>query len=158
MRRQHNHGMNPSQRRAVITDLLQEGAVPTQQALAHRLHSLGISATQTTLSRDLAAIGAVKTSDGYIAGDVVPTPSTPTPASDDLGGPVIGASVGSAMLILKTPPAHAHPVARRIDALGDEDILGTIAGDDTVLVATRSLAAARRIGRELFPPSFEGED
>lgn len=142
--------MHPAQRRTLILDLLRQGPIPTQQDLADRLLALGVTATQTTLSRDLANIGAVRTSAGYHAPDAS-TPGSAGIASDDLGGLVLGAEVGTTLLVLRTPSAHAHPVAQRIDDLDDPDILGTIAGDDTVFVATRDPDAAQRLARELFP-------
>ena len=80
------------------------------------------------------------------------------PASDDLGGLVLGAEVGTTLLVLRTPAAHAHPVAQRIDALQDPSILGTIAGDDTVFVATSDQSGARRLAAELFPTGTTAGD
>lgn len=145
--------MQAAQRRAIILDLLRRGPVATQQDLADRLSDLGVTATQTTLSRDLAAIGAVKTAVGY----ALPGPSlaaAQSPATAEPGSDVVvAADIGGTILVLRTPPAHAHPVAQRIDALGDPDVLGTIAGDDTVFVAVRTVAAARRLAADLFPPA-----
>lgn len=151
MRLVHIHAMSASQRRAQILDLLSRGPVPTQQELGDRLADLGIPATQTTISRDLAAIGAVKTSLGYQL-PATTGPSTPN-AAEGVTDVVVAAEIGGTVLVVRTPPAHAHPVAQRIDALGDPDLLGSIAGDDTVFVAVRSVAAARRLAAEIFPPT-----
>ncbi len=149
MRSMHNNGMSASQRRAQILDLLSHGPIPTQQDLGDRLAAMGIPATQTTISRDLAAIGAVKTSLGYqLPSAGGPPPST---AADGVTNVVVSAEVGGTMLVVRTPPAHANPVAQRIDALDDPDVLGSIAGDDTVFVAVRSAAAAQRLSTTLFP-------
>lgn len=149
MRFMHIHDMSASQRRAQILDLLSRGPVPTQQELGDRLADLGIPATQTTISRDLAAIGAVKTSLGYqLPSAGGPPPSTAADAVTDV---VVSAEIGGTMLVVRTPPAHAHPVAQRIDALDDPEVLGSIAGDDTVFVAVRSPAAAQRLSSTLFP-------
>ncbi len=149
--------MNPARRRSLILELLRKGPVPNQQELAVRLQEVGVVATQTTLSRDLASIGAVRNSSGYHPPDAS-TPGNAGPASDDLGGLVLGAEVGTTLLVLRTPAAHAHPVAQRIDALHDPSILGTIAGDDTVFVATSDQRSARRLAAELFPTGTTAGD
>ncbi|MEE2971680.1 MAG: arginine repressor [Planctomycetota bacterium] len=152
MQLENIHVMQPAQRRALILDLLRQAPIPTQQELAGQLASFGVTATQTTLSRDLSAIGAVKTSAGYHPPDAT-LQANAVPAGEDLAGMVVGAQVGATMLVLRTPAAHAHPVAQRIDALDDPEVLGSIAGDDTVFVATSSKAAAERLSRALFPPA-----
>lgn len=148
----HYYGMQPATRRTIILDLLHKGPIPTQQDLATQLSALGVTATQTTLSRDLAAIGAVKTVAGYHAPDAS-IGGNSTAATTDLGDLVLNAEIGTQLLVLRTPSAHAHPVAQRIDALDDPDILGTIAGEDTVFVAVRTPAAARRLAKLLAPYS-----
>jgi transcriptional regulator of arginine metabolism len=147
----HIHAMQAAQRRAMILDLLRRGPVATQQDLADRLGELGVTATQTTLSRDLAAIGAVKSTLGYaLPGPTLAGSSAGPESTSDV---VVSAEIGGTILVLRTPPAHAHPVAQRIDAMRDPDVLGTIAGDDTVFVAARNVAAARRLATDLFPPA-----
>lgn len=144
--------MSAPQRRALILDLLRRGPVATQQEIGDRLGDLGIVATQTTISRDLTAIGAVKTPLGYqLAATAATIPAAPT--GDAVSDVVLSAEVGGTMLVVRTPPAHAHPVAQRIDAMQDADVLGTIAGDDTVFIAVRTVAAARRLATDLFPPA-----
>lgn len=125
--------------------------MPTQQELGDRLAELGITATQTTISRDLTAIGAVKTPLGYQLPSTGGSPTAST--SDGVADIVLSAEIGGTVLVVRTPPAHAHPVAQRIDAIHDPEVLGTIAGDDTVFVAVRSVAAARRLAHDLFPPA-----
>ncbi|MFM1833627.1 MAG: hypothetical protein RLZZ461_1943 [Planctomycetota bacterium] len=134
----------------MVLELLRRGPVATQQDLVDRLAELGVAATQTTLSRDLAAIGAVKSPLGY----ALPGPALAGVAgAADTTDVVVSAEIGGTILVLRTPPAHAHPVAQRIDAMRDPDVLGTIAGDDTVFVAARTVAAARRLATALFPPA-----
>ncbi len=137
----------------MILELLRRGPVATQQELADRLADLGVTATQTTLSRDLAAIGAVKSPLGYELPGPSLTTATSTGPADAASDVVVSAEIGGTILVLRTPPAHAHPVAQRIDAMRDPDVLGTIAGDDTVFVAARTVAAARRLATGLFPPA-----
>ena len=157
MRSENIYAMQPAQRRALILDLLRQAPIPTQQELADQLAAFGVIATQTTLSRDLAAIGAVKTSAGYHPPDATLLTNT-VPAGEALAGMVVGAQVGATMLVLRTPAAHAHPVAQRIDALDDPEVLGSIAGEDTVFVATATKAGAERLAIELFPPASPSRD
>jgi len=141
--------MRKHQRHTLIAELLQEKSIRTQQALVDQLAEAGVSATQTTLSRDLTALGVVKTASGYRLpgrGEVLVPPAA-TQLFQDL---VRNVEVGGTMLVLHTPPAHADAVALQLDALSDPDLLGTIAGDDTVFVATRNPDSAARLARVLF--------
>ena len=63
---------------------------------------------------------------------------------------VLGVERAGTLVILKTPPAAANPVARAIDEAGLEGAAGTIAGDDTIFIATPSVAAAARVARRLW--------
>ncbi|MHC4792718.1 MAG: arginine repressor [Planctomycetota bacterium] len=141
--------MRKHQRHTLIAELLQEKSIRTQQALVDQLAEAGVSATQTTLSRDLTALGVVKTASGYRLpgrGEVLVPPAA-TQLFQDL---VRNVQVGGTMLVLHTPPAHADAVALQLDELSDPDLLGTIAGDDTVFVATRNPDSAARLARVLF--------
>jgi transcriptional regulator of arginine metabolism len=141
--------MRKHQRHTLIAELLQEKSIRTQQALVDQLAEAGVSATQTTLSRDLTALGVVKTASGYRLpgrGEVLVPPAA-TQLFQDL---VRNVEVGGTMLVLHTPPAHADAVALQLDELSDPDLLGTIAGDDTVFVATRNPDSAARLARVLF--------
>jgi transcriptional regulator of arginine metabolism len=145
----HNDSMRKHQRHTLIAELLQEKSIRTQQALVDQLAEAGVSATQTTLSRDLTALGVVKTASGYRLpgrGEVLVPPAA-TQLFQDL---VRNVEVGGTMLVLHTPPAHADAVALQLDELSDPDLLGTIAGDDTVFVATRNPDSAARLARVLF--------
>jgi transcriptional regulator of arginine metabolism len=145
----HNDSMRKHQRHTLIAELLQEKSIRTQQALVDQLAEAGVSATQTTLSRDLTALGVVKTASGYRLpgrGEVLVPPAA-TQLFQDL---VRNVQVGGTMLVLHTPPAHADAVALQLDELSDPDLLGTIAGDDTVFVATRNPDSAARLARVLF--------
>lgn len=142
----HIYGMSAAKRRALILDLLRRGPVATQQDLGRRLSDLGMAATQTTLSRDLSALGAVKTNLGY---QLPGRASNGGGRTGAFGEPILSTQIGDTMLVIRTPPAHAHPVAQRLDEMEDPDVLGTIAGDDTVFVAMRSVTSARRLSQEL---------
>ena len=141
--------MRKHQRHTLIAELLQQHSIRTQRALVDQLAEAGISATQTTLSRDLTALGVVKTASGYrLPGrGQVPVPPAATQLLHEL---VRAVEIGGTMIVLPPPPAHADAVALQLDELSDPDLLGTIAGDDTVFVATRSTESAARLAGTLF--------
>ena len=163
-------------RQALIRRLTEQRQVTSQMELAAMLAVEGIEVTQGTLSRDLDELGAVKVRplSGGAPAYVVPEdgPSAqpvPRPAA---GGPLtrlgrllselLVAAEGSANLaVLHTPPGAAHFLASSLDRSGLPDILGTIAGDDTVLVISRAPtggpALADRL-RELSQRRLPGAD
>src|SRR6201999_2590433 len=97
-----------------------------QDDLPQRVKAQGIVATQVTLSRDLRDLGLVKTAEGYRP--------LQSPAAVPKSGLLLDAKVAQNLLVLKTPPAHASLLARAVDEQGWADVVGTVAGDDTVLV------------------------
>ncbi len=138
-----------SERREHLYDLLKSGAVHTQQALVDELRAQGISATQSSVSRDLKELGAIKTRDGYAL-----------PAANDDGDDEVESvgdlvrgirRAGPNLLVVMTGAGAAQRVALALDRSGWPDIVGCIGGDDTVFVATPSLAAQKlltsRLGR-----------
>jgi transcriptional regulator of arginine metabolism len=126
--------MNKAYRQSQILKLIRRRPVHTQQDLADALHSLKIAATQVTLSRDIHDLGLVKTPAGYA--------QVSAEASAGVGPDVEGLArellleVRSAqnLLVLRTAPANANALAAALDRAEWPEIIGTIAGDDTVLV------------------------
>ena len=102
--------------------------------------------TQATLSRDLRDLGVVKAPDGYRLGG-------PAPALSDLERAtrqwLLSATPAQNQVVLRTPPGCAQPLALALDGSGLEEIVGTLAGDDTVLVVTQDRPAARRLAHRL---------
>ncbi|MBK9966193.1 MAG: arginine repressor [Holophagales bacterium] len=143
-------------RRDAIVRLLKEEPVRSQEELQRLLAQRGFEATQPTLSRDVRDLGLVKTPRGYAL------PGTVDPADDAprrlgrlervLAESVVSVRVAGTLVVLKTPPAGAHPVARVLDEAGLPEAIGTIAGDDTVFVAALDAAAARALAARLFAP------
>ena len=136
-----------SARHARIIELISAGPVTSQTQLARLLAESGVDVTQATLSRDLEVLGAVKMrgSDGAPASYVLPPENAPlrpaqaAPARlTRLLADLLTSAEGSANLaVLRTPPGAAQYLASAVDHASPPDILGTIAGDDTVLVITR---------------------
>jgi transcriptional regulator of arginine metabolism len=147
-------------RHARIAELIRQRAVRSQTELAELLAAEGVQVTQATLSRDLEELGAVKVrgTDGAPAAYAIPDEGT---------GPLRPAEQAPARLvrllrelltdtdssgnlaILRTPPGAAQFLASALDRSGLPDVVGTIAGDDTILVVARESGAARCTGKLL---------
>jgi transcriptional regulator of arginine metabolism len=131
------------QRRAAIHDLLVKGPAETQASLVSELQRLGHVATQSSVSRDLREIGAIKTSKGY-----------ELPSSDESADQQVAAvaellrsitPAGSNLLVIRTGVGAAQRVGLALDRSGWPGMVGTIAGDDTVFVATESAHAQKNL-------------
>ena len=148
-------------RQSRIVALLSIHQVRSQPELAALLAQEGIDITQATLSRDLDELGAVKlrAPDGGAGVYVVPEDGSPvrgvsggTDRLSRLLGELLVSTDGSANLaVLRTPPGAAHYLASALDRASLPDVVGTIAGDDTILVIARApltgLEVAARIER-----------
>lgn len=145
---------NAAARRQAIVEVVQAVAIRSQQELADHLRRRGFQATQATLSRDLRNLGIGKVP-GSEGGARYILPKTPHEAMDESQRRLeVGAFIQSVELIgnlalVRTPPGNAHGVGRALDSLGWPEIAGTIAGDDTILVVTRTATAARSFRRKL---------
>jgi transcriptional regulator of arginine metabolism len=137
-----------SARQARIAELITAGPVTSQTQLAALLAESGIEVTQATLSRDLEELGAVKLrgSDGAPASYVLPPENAPLRPAQSAAPPrlvrmlgdLLTSAEGSANLaVLRTPPGAAQFLASALDKVALPDVLGTIAGDDTLLVVSR---------------------
>jgi transcriptional regulator of arginine metabolism len=137
-------------RHARIVELLARRPIRSQAELAAQLAHDGQPVTQATLSRDLDELGAVKlrTPDGGSPIYVVPEDGAPLTAraADDpppqrlirlLGELLVGAEASGNLVVLRTPPGAAHFLASALDRAALLQVLGTIAGDDTILVIAR---------------------
>lgn len=138
-------------RHARIVELVGRQPVASQMELAALLAIDGLAVTQGTLSRDLEELGAVKVraADGGPPAYVVPEDGGPLPVRPTTGAPpprlsrllaelLVSAEASGNLAVLRTPPGAAHFLASAIDRAGLADVLGTIAGDDTVLVVARA--------------------
>jgi transcriptional regulator of arginine metabolism len=136
-------------RQAAILDLVDRVALSSQEDLRRRLKNLGFSVTQATLSRDLRDLGLVKASaDGAYHRPGVESAS-PEVAVARLQHAVAeyltGVDRAQQLVVLKTDLAQAQPLASAVDAARLEGIVGTIGGEDTVLVICRDAAAAASV-------------
>ncbi len=142
--------MNKQFRQEQILRLIRETDIYTQEELARGLKELGVRATQVTLSRDLHDLGVSKTPSGYrqmaaSGGDALN--SQLRRAAGDFLRDVRQAQN---LLVLKTGTGGAQAVAVAIDAEGWPEVVGTLAGDDTILVVTTSTQKAGQIKDRLL--------
>lgn len=134
---------SPAGRRALVVELIEGGLGTTQAQLVHALKARGVEVTQATLSRDLKELGALKGPDGYH----VPG-STGAPLATALGQWLLTATPAQNLLVLKTPTGGASPLAVALDTHGPNTVVGSIAGDDTVLVIAPTAGAARKLATD----------
>jgi transcriptional regulator of arginine metabolism len=131
-------------RRELIAAALSRGSVASQASLCAMLHEHGITATQATVSRDLRELGAVKTADGYRLigtesnGVAVQSGVSDKSMRQTLETFLVAAEVAGNLLVLKTGPGQAQVVAVEFDRKSQPEVVGVIAGDDTIFLATGS--------------------
>ena len=149
-------------RHASIVAVLAEHPVRSQAELATALVAAGFHVTQATLSRDLDELGAVKlrTADGGLPAYVVPEDGSPLTArslDDDpplrlarlLAELLISADASANIVVLRTPPGAANFLASALDRARLPQVLGTVAGDDTILVVARNADGGRALADHL---------
>jgi len=125
-----------------LRNLLRDGELSTQEELREKLEKLGFNVNQSTVSRDLRKISAVKTQDAE--GQTVyklPQEFEP-PASSAITDLVVDIRTNGSMIVIHTAVGSASLVARHLDRLPPGSLLGTIAGDDTIFVAPVSISPA----------------
>lgn len=156
-------------RHAQIIALLGSHAVRSQTELADLLARHGVVVTQGTLSRDLVEVGAlrVRGPGGHLVYAVPGEGGDRTPQIGDLatfegrlarlcGEILVSADASANLVVLRTPPGAAQYLASAVDRVGWESILGTIAGDDTIVLVTRDPAGGRRVADDLMAMSGTG--
>ncbi len=137
--------LGKNQRQHRIAQILRQESVSSQDHLVELLTAQGVAVTQATVSRDLDDLGAVKVPTG--GGSVYAIPELPSEqiAPDDhlrrvLGEWVVAVGSSGNLVVLNTPPGSAHVVGSAIDRSPVSGVLGTVAGDDTVLVVATEQA------------------
>ena len=145
--------MSKRDRQAMIRELISTRPVGSQEELRQLLAERGLEVTQSTLSRDMRDLRIAR----------VPTQSgvrytTADPSSSGEGRATLASifpqlfarldSVGE-LIVIKTVAAGAQPIAEAIDSEGNPDVLGTIAGDNSILIICRSEASRERVAKRL---------
>src|SRR6266404_4175168 len=139
--------MSKSYRHGQILKVVRSRRISTQEELAQELKRLGIQTTQVTLSRDVRELRLVKTREGYAE------------TSAEEAGPqfrilaaefLLDVRAAQNLVVLKTAPGHANSVAVALDNEEWPEVIGTIAGDDTILVIAPDSSTAARIYKKLL--------
>ncbi|HUN60574.1 MAG TPA: hypothetical protein VMU53_01215 [Candidatus Sulfotelmatobacter sp.] len=139
-------------RHGQILRLVSAERISNQEDLRRRLAQQRMRVTQATLSRDLQELKLVKTRDGYRAPNASPEepPSATVPLlTRALREFLLDIRPAENLLVLKTPPSGAQPLAAAVDAAKFSEIAGTIAGDDTVLIITPNRKSRESLQKEI---------
>jgi transcriptional regulator of arginine metabolism len=139
--------MNKSFRQGQILKIVRNKEIYTQEELARELGEVGIQATQVTLSRDMRELGLVKTAEGYRA---LPADNNGPRLADVANEYLLDIQVAQNLIVLRTSPGNASPLAVAIDKAELDDVVGTLAGDDTILVIAPDVESADRFRRRML--------
>ena len=143
------------QRQHRIAKLLAEQAVTSQPQLVELLAEDGVRATQATVSRDLEDLGAIKVRvpGGETVYAIPELPAEQRAPEDHLrrvfGDWVVEVAHSGNLVVLRTPPGSAHVVGSALDRSGLPEVLGTVAGDDTLIVVVTESAGGAAVARQL---------
>jgi len=159
-------------RQARIVELIGQRAIRSQAELATLLATEGVDVTQATLSRDLDELGAVKLRGPDGGAPVYALPEDGHPMRASSGGTsrlarllselLVSTDASGNLVVLRTPPGAAQFLASALDRSGLTDVVGTIAGDDTILVVARDATGGKALADKLAdwaghnPDNFEG--
>ena len=143
--------MDKVYRRTQIVDLLRSEEVETQDDLRRKLARRGIHVTQATVSRDIEDLGLIKTRSGYrlpeaARGGMVPLQPTLAIVLKEF---LTDVRQAANLVVLKTHPGNAHSIAAALDSESWDEVVGTVAGDDTIFIATASPRQAEAIRRKI---------
>src|SRR5918997_2544183 len=142
-------------RQQQIRYILEQRPIRTQHELAAALREHGFRATQATVSRDVAELGLVK-----LGRDGIPAYAVPVPAEDEASGeerlhkllhdlPIVVREAGL-LLVVRAVPGSAHAIAAALDRARWPEVVGSLAGDDTLFVALPDRGSLQRVKRRLY--------
>jgi transcriptional regulator of arginine metabolism len=142
----------PTARRALVLELVGRQALHSQEELRLALRRMGVRVAQATLSRDIRDLGLGKAGGRYVVPEPAGTVLSPEAAphakdvlSRTLAEHLVSAESAGPVIVLKTAPGKAHATAVEIDRARWKGLLGTVAGDDTIVGIARSPLAAKAI-------------
>jgi transcriptional regulator of arginine metabolism len=144
--------MSKQLRHETILRLVRQKPIANQQALQQELAKSGLHTTQATLSRDLSELGLVKTGDGYkLPAQITESfHATHSELKRMLREFMREATPANNLVVVKTPAGNANALGIALDNAALPEIVGTVAGDDTILVVTRSAATARSVQKKFL--------
>lgn len=141
-------------RHRALRDIVSRRSIRTQRELVAALKAQGIPATQATLSRDITELGLTKVERGGAFAYALPAGSGVEQTAESrlatlLADAPTEVAVAGSILVLKTLPGSAHAIAASLDRLHLAEVVGTVAGDDTLFVAVRDEASLRSLRSRL---------
>ena len=145
-------------RREALTQLVRTQAIASQRELVQLLSDRGFRVTQGTVSRDLVDIGAARVERG---GDMIyaignSEPAGPHKLARVIADLLVSAEASGNIAVLRTPPAAANYLASALDRAALHEVIGTVAGDDTVIVVTRDMRGGHKFAARVLAMSGIG--
>lgn len=141
-----NKNITPAARKALAAKLIASQPIDSQEALVLALKKAGVVVTQATASRDLVDLGAHRERDrDGVMRYVLPTQAVAAPNNNLL----LSATASGNLVILRTPPGGAQLLASSLDQSSLASLIGTIAGDDTVMAVASSAQGGSRLSKEI---------
>lgn len=137
--------MTKSKRHLAIKQVILTRKVRTQEELVAALKKRGEDVTQATLSRDLAELGVSRVHSNAGFHYALPHTASVDVLRNMIGAEILSVVANESLIVIRTLTGHAHAVGVYVDGLNSEDVLGTIAGDDTVLVIPSSSKKISRV-------------
>jgi transcriptional regulator of arginine metabolism len=142
--------LDRKKRQLKILELVATRPIRTQEELAEALASEGWEVTQSSVSRDISQLGLVKADGIYARPAATRLHDVTDPNERRLADSLLTVDpAGDALLVLHTPPGEAQRAANALDLLAWPEIVGTIAGDDTIFVAVVNAAAQSTVARRV---------
>ena len=137
--------MTKSERHRAIRQIIGSTEVRTHDELNEALHKRGVRVTQATLSRDLTELGVSRVHTEHGVKYTIPQSATPAALRNFAGFEILHIEANESLVLIRTLAGHAHAVGGYLDSTQNTDILGTIAGDDTVLVVPVSKTKTKQV-------------
>jgi transcriptional regulator of arginine metabolism len=139
--------MNKNFRQGQILNIIRSRQIYTQEELARELVQHGVQTTQVTLSRDIREMGLVKTSDGY---RTLPSERSGPDLADVIDEYMQDVKVAQNMVVIRTSPGNANTLAVALDHEDLPEVVGTVAGDDTIFVVAPDNESAAQLRQKLL--------
>lgn len=135
--------MNKDKRQSILTEIIRTKRIASQAQLHQELMDHGIEAVQSSISRDFAELGIVKSKGTYRLPEV-------SSGKMSMGTILEIDTAGDNLIVIKTPPGQSSMTALTIDKIKIPGVVGTIAGDDTLFVATKTQTEQKRVMKQIM--------
>ena len=143
-------------RQFAIKEIIGNKAIASQDELRHELRRRGFDVTQATLSRDLKALGVGRVAFGDSMKYVLQPAAEAQILKPLVGAQVTAVTANECMVVIHTLPGSANVIGEFLDTMPNSDVIGTIAGDNTLLVIPRSMKRTEHVMKFLKEKLIEG--